>query len=79
MREFNVEKVLNKRTKPNGQVEYLLKWEGWSDADNTWEPIENLSNCIHMIKRFEEEELAPEINKKNSRNWQNPPMSFKVS
>lgn len=33
------------------QVEYLLKWEGFSHDDNTWEPIENIGK--DLIEAFE--------------------------
>ena len=32
--EFQVEAIVDKRTKGK-KVQYLLKWKGYSDADNT--------------------------------------------
>lgn len=50
--EYYVEKILNKRL-VNDKVQYFLKWKGYSEEHNTWEPVENL-NCKIMIKKFED-------------------------
>lgn len=50
--DFIVESILNKRVK-NNQIEYLIKWEGYSIEEATWEPVRNLSNIKDMIRRYE--------------------------
>jgi len=50
--EYSVETILDKRIR-NGKVEYLLKWYGYSDLENTWEPAKNLY-CEDLIIDFEE-------------------------
>ena len=51
---FTIEKILGKRLKTIGKtrskkrktrVEYLIKWEGYDDTNNSWEPAENLNEA----------------------------------
>ncbi|EEQ82176.1 hypothetical protein NCER_101155 [Vairimorpha ceranae BRL01] len=48
---FAVEKILDRKI-IKGIPWYLIKWEGYSDSDNTWEPRENI-NADELIEDFE--------------------------
>jgi len=49
--EYEVEKIMDKRVTKRG-LEYKIKWKGFSNRHNTWEPENNLS-CPNMIAQFE--------------------------
>ena len=53
--EFVVEKIIDKRKGPHGKIQYLIKWKGYENKDNSWEPIDNIY-CDDMITEFENEQ-----------------------
>lgn len=63
--EFTVERILDKRIR-NSKVEYLIKWEGYPDTENTWEPQENL-DCPDIISAYEEKSQKKKEEKKRKK------------
>ncbi|XP_031276168.1 chromo domain-containing protein LHP1 [Pistacia vera] len=50
---FEIEAIRRRRIR-KGQLQYLIKWRGWPETANTWEPLENLQSCSDVIDAFEE-------------------------
>jgi len=63
--EYTVEKILDKRIR-GGKTEYLIKWEGYPDSENTWEPEDNL-DCPDLISAFEEKTKQKKEEKKRKK------------
>jgi chromobox protein 1 len=59
---YVVEKILAKRISETGQVEYFLKWFGYTEEDATWEPEENVF-CKDLIEQYEFKNKFNEIQK----------------
>jgi len=52
--EFEVEKILNKRT-VRGKEKFLVRWKGYTAGEDTWENRENLENAKELVEEFKRE------------------------
>lgn len=48
---YNIEQILDVKT-VDGERQFLVKWEGWEDSENTWEPEEGLQCAVEQIDEF---------------------------
>eukprot|EP00257_Ricinus_communis_P018941 XP_015577781.1 chromo domain-containing protein LHP1 isoform X2 [Ricinus communis] len=65
---FEIEAIRRKRVR-KGQLQYLIKWRGWPEAANTWEPLENLQSCSDVIDAFEESLRSGKSSRKRKRKY----------
>ncbi|XP_076448928.1 uncharacterized protein LOC143285493 [Babylonia areolata] len=49
--EFEVEEILQQR-KRKGVLEYLVRWRGFNDLYDSWEPASGLADCTKALKAF---------------------------
>ena len=53
--EYEVEAILDSkidRRRRGRPVFYLVKWKGYPDANNTWEPVANVKNSQQLVNTF---------------------------
>jgi hypothetical protein len=49
--EYKVEEILNSRMFRR-QLQYLVKWKGYSTLHNSWEPAKNIANAQSQVRKF---------------------------
>jgi hypothetical protein len=55
---YEPEKVLAQRIAKRGVTQFQVKWKGYDNKDNTWEPIEHLALAASRTWISEFKELA---------------------
>ncbi|XP_032896096.1 histone-lysine N-methyltransferase SUV39H2 [Amblyraja radiata] len=63
--EYEVEYLCGFK-KEKGTAYYLVKWKGWPESTNTWEPRRHL-HCLGLIKQFQEDQRAFHVQVKAAR------------
>ena len=52
---WEVDSIIDKRIRKYGRrkmVEYLVRWKGYADHDNTWEPEGNMKDANEKVEMF---------------------------
>ena len=48
--EYEIERILAKRQRAGtSELEFLVKWKGWPEEDNTWESEATLVDCPDVL------------------------------
>lgn len=59
---FKVEKIVGLKIDKNGVPFYKTRWKGYSAADDTWEPTENVASTGH-VDRYERQQRQKTLKK----------------
>ncbi|XP_043661384.1 chromobox protein homolog 2-like [Drosophila teissieri] len=61
--EYLVEKIVGKRFR-DGRLQFLVKWQGFPEEENSWEPLEGVGHLSYLLADFEAEEYKRSQEKK---------------
>ncbi|XP_055685478.1 M-phase phosphoprotein 8 isoform X1 [Lutzomyia longipalpis] len=50
-KEWEVDRIIDIRYKKNKSREFLIRWKGWGQAHDTWEPEKHV-NCPDLVKKL---------------------------
>jgi hypothetical protein len=65
---YEIEKILDaKPTRNRRSTQYLIKWKGYSEAENSWIPRSELKHAPDLLKEFEQRQHASQTPKEGIR------------
>lgn len=56
--------------------EYLVEWEGYDESQNTWEPVKNLEDCLHLVQKYEEQLKVSEKKQEETKDTEDETTGF---
>lgn len=56
--EYEVEKIVGAETRKSGKRYYLVRWKGYSETADSWEPSDSLRNSLDLVVAFEKKQAA---------------------
>ena len=74
---YQVEKIVNRKAIKGRDNEYLyeVQWAGYSSEDNTWEPLENLTDSMDTVIAYEKSRQEAENEKLANTIITDPPVA----
>jgi Chromo (CHRromatin Organisation MOdifier) domain len=58
---YEVEIILNARPTPNKRsIQYLVKWKGYPDSENSWIPSSGMKHAQNLVQEFHSHHLHPQ-------------------
>ena len=56
--EYEIEQIRMIKVLNKYDLRFLVKWQGWPEEDNTWEPFANIRTCLFHLRSFYKEGLG---------------------
>ncbi|XP_041454803.1 chromodomain Y-like protein 2 [Lytechinus variegatus] len=54
---YEVERILARRRTRKGKLEYMVRWKNFGSEEDTWEPLENLGDCMELVEEFNQKTM----------------------
>lgn len=54
---LQVERILARRRTRKGKLEYMVRWKTFGSEEDTWEPLENLGDCMELVEDFNQKTM----------------------
>lgn len=58
---YQVEKIKKINVVGKFKLRFYIKWKGWGQDENTWEPFQHLKLCFPILKKFYESEVKKNL------------------
>jgi len=69
-RHYKIEKILTSRPTQNQKsTQYLVKWKGYPDSENSWLPTKELQSARELLKQFHNRQIRVITNQALQAQW----------